>query len=277
MAAPKTPDVVRLSNKPEPEKPPIPAEDIIRQFAAHQDEAAHVREGYIYRKIVDLAEIGDDGKPQAQAEVTTEFTALDDGTWRPKTTRKPDENLQVVSLEPDALQMISSIPSFPFTTGQLAKYDITYQASEKVDDLTTYVFKVTPKMLDREYAYFSGLIWVDNEDFAIVKSYGKWVAETGDMKPPNLPFTIFETYCQPVLNKYWMPAYSRSDAVVNGNNYSVPVRLTIRWDNYKPANGRSEPLPPALNVPQAPDAPAAAPTTTTPNTDSKSPKITLSH
>ncbi len=64
------------------------AEEIIRQLAANQDEAANVRDRYIYRKIVQLSEIGDDGKPAGQAEVTTEFAAQDDGTRRPKTSRK---------------------------------------------------------------------------------------------------------------------------------------------------------------------------------------------
>jgi hypothetical protein len=247
LAPPKTQDTVRLSTTPDPEKPPVPADELIRQFAAKQDEGAQVREGYIYRKTVQLAEITQDGKVSGQAEVTTEYVAGDDGTLRPKTTRKPDSGLQVVDLEPDALQMLSSIPSFPFTTEQLPKYEITYERAEAVDDLMTYVFVVKPKALDREHAYFSGLIWVDNHDLAIVKSYGKWMTETGDMKPPMLPFTFYETYCQPVMNKYWMPAYSRSDAIVKGQNVSIPVRLIIRWDNYQPNPGKSAaaPVPPA--------------------------------
>ena len=99
----------------------------------------------------------------------------------------------------------------------------------------TYVFQVSPKQLDRQHAYFSGLIWVDDRDLAIVKSYGKWVSETGDMKPADLPFTMFETYSQPVSNKYWMPAYARSDGfAVQIKEGGVPVRLIIRWDDYKP-------------------------------------------
>jgi hypothetical protein len=121
---------------------------------------------------------------------------------------------------------------------------------EPVDELMTYVFRVTPNLLDRAHAYFSGLIWVDNHDLAIVKSYGKWVMETGDVNPGGLPFTMFETYSQPVMNKYWMPAYSRSDGFAKGNNYEIPVRLTIRWDNYKVA-GKA--------VPALAAAPAAAP------------------
>ena len=111
-----------LLSNPAAEKPPVPADEIIRQFSAHQDEAAQAREGYIYRKTIQLQETGSDGKPSGQLEVTTEFTAAEDGTWRPKTVRKPDSGLHFVDLEPDALQMLSAIPQFPLTTSQLAKY-----------------------------------------------------------------------------------------------------------------------------------------------------------
>ena len=42
--------------------------------------------------------------------------------------------------------------------------------------------------------YFDGLVWIDNHDLAIVKSYGKWMTEIGPITPPGLPFTMFETY-----------------------------------------------------------------------------------
>jgi hypothetical protein len=248
LAPPRQPDIVRIPSNPTPDKPPIPAEEMIRQLAAHQDEAAQAREGYIYKKTVQLQEMGSDGKPSGQVQVTTEYKAADDGTVRPRTVRNPDSGLQIpdVDLDPDSLQMLSAIPAFPFTTSQLSKYVLTYQTSESVDDLMTYVFQVSPKQLDRDHAYFSGLIWVDDHDLAIVKSYGKWVSETGDRRPSTLPFTMFETYGQPVANKYWMPAYSRSDGFVKLQGGSVPVRLIIRWDDYKPA-------------PKPASAPASAP------------------
>jgi hypothetical protein len=233
LAPPKQPNVVHLPSNPAPDKPPVPPEEIIRQLAAHEDEAAQARAGYIYRKTIQLQETGNNGQPSGQAEVTIEFTAAEDGTWRPKTVRKPDSGLHFVDLEPDALQMLSAIPSFPFMTSELPKYQLTYQTTQPIDDLMTYVFQVSPKQLDRQHAYFSGLIWVDDHDLAIVKSYGKWVSETGDMKPADLPFTMFETYSQPVSNKYWMPAYARSDGFA-GKEGGVPVRLIIRWDDYKP-------------------------------------------
>ena len=129
---------------------------------------------------------------------------------------------------------LTKIPVFPLVSSNLSKYNISYQGKQPVDELSTYVFQVKPKQLERAHAYFDGLVWVDDHDLTIVKSYGKWVTETGDFQPSKLPFAIFETYRQPVADKYWLPAYSSSDGVYDNRGASVPVRLTIRWDQYAP-------------------------------------------
>ena len=106
------------------------------------------------------------------------------------------------------------------------------RTQQLVDELSTYVFQVKPRQLERTHAYFDGLVWVDDHDLAIVKTYGKWVTETGDAQTSKLPFTIFETYRQPIANKYWLPAYSRSDGSYDNRGITVPVRLIIRLDQY---------------------------------------------
>ncbi len=121
-----------------------------------------------------------------------------------------------------------------------------------------YVFRVRPVQVDREHPYFDGLVWVDNHDLAIVKSYGKWMTETGPLNPPMLPFTMYETYRQPVANKYWMPAYSSSDGTVPTKTGDITVRLIIRWDNYAPttADKAGTPAPVTPSAPSDAQAPA---------------------
>jgi hypothetical protein len=95
---------------------------------------------------------------------------------------------------------------------------------------------------------------VDNRDFAVVKTYGKWVSETGDVQFGELPFTFFETYRQHVAGEYWMPAYTRSDGFLGSGDARVPVRLTIRWEEYKAIPGGSRPATagPAVPATQSP-------------------------
>ena len=255
----KAPDVVRIPTTPLPEKaPPIPSEEIIRRFAAQEDEFARARAGYTYRKIVRVEEMGPDGKPTGQAEVTTTTFTGPDGAVSQKASGGQDSTLHILSLERDALESLAQIPAFPLATSQLSKYEITYEGTQPVDELATYVFRVTPKQLDRVHPYFSGLVWVDNHDLAIVKTYGRWVTEIGDISPPQLPFTMYETYRQPVSNKYWLPAYARSDSSESTKNGGVPVRLIIRWEDYQPISGNN-----AL-APAAPANPATSPASAAP-------------
>jgi hypothetical protein len=112
---------------------------------------------------------------------------------------------------------------------------------------------VSPKTLDRQHPLFDGVIWVDQKYLEVVKTYGRWITDLGEMHPPSLPFTMFETYRENVDGKYWFPNYSRAEGVYKMKNRDVPIRVTIKWTNFKP-------FPPTPVVPTAsPEAPPPAP------------------
>src|SRR5258707_5261401 len=51
---------------------------------------------------------------------------------------------------------------------------------------------------------------VDAKYLEVVKTYGKWVTDQGDVHTiADLPFSLFETYRENVDGKYWFPSYSR--------------------------------------------------------------------
>jgi len=230
---PKPPDIVRIPTKPRApaEQPAIPPDEIIRRFSAQEDQLARLIVTYGYRKRVRLEEIGADGKPSGEAELTS-IPVSEDAPR--KAGGEPQSTLKFANLNRDDIEAFSKIPTFPFVSSNLPKYELTYEGKQLLDELNTYVFQAKPRQLDRAHAYFDGLIWVDDHDLAIVKTYGKWVTETGDVRPSQLPFTIFETYRQPVDKKYWFPAYSRSDGSYDSSGITVAVRLVIRWDQYTP-------------------------------------------
>jgi hypothetical protein len=260
---PAPPDVVRLPNRPAPEKAPLPPEEIIKRFGQYEDALSLAFGNFTYRRTIRLEEFGGDGKASGRSEAVTQMTVEADGSRRARAVARTESTLHLTELEPDVLEVIGRMPVFPFATPQLSKYDITYQAAEPVDDLTTYVFKVTPRQVSRTAAYFSGVIWVDDRDFAVVKTYGKWVTETGDVTMGELPFTFFETYRQYVANKYWMPAYSRADGFLGKGDARVPVRLTVRWEEYKPIPAGSVPTA-VPGAPAAPQSPASSPSSSAP-------------
>jgi hypothetical protein len=242
-------NVRRLGTEPEAAAPPsLPPDEIIRRFSRKEDEFIAARPNYGYRKTIRIDEFGDDGKPAGQFLMVTETTRAANGQVISKVVQKPQSTLHYFNLETEDVRDLDRIPAFPLSSGQLAKYDLKFIGDEQVDEIDCYIFKVKPKVLDRTHAYLDGLVWVDTKYLEVVKTYGRWVNELGEVRSATLPFTLFETYRENVDGKYWFPNYERSDDTVHLKDVSVPVRLVIKWTDFKvlPAAGAvATPTPPS--------------------------------
>ncbi len=219
-----------------PEAPSIPPEEIIRRFAAKEDEMVRAILGYTFQKSVRIQEIGPDNKPTGQLEIITQEWISPDGKLMAKPLQRPPATLHKLDIERGDSDLLAATPLFPLTTSQLPKYEISFGGKQPLDELSAYFFIVKPRALDRAHAYFSGTVWVDEQDLVIVKLIGKWVTETGDVTSSVLPFSVFETYRQQVGKNLWFPAYSRSDDTADVGGVSVPVRAIIRWSDFKPVS-----------------------------------------
>lgn len=258
LAPPPRREVVRIPAESTPEPPPVPVEEIIRRFAQKEDEFQRARAAYSYRKTVRVQEFSEDNQPAGEFQLTTEPTTGPDGKRYERIVAQPPPTLRRLRLAPEDLEIIARVPLFALTTEQLTKYQLTYAGKQPLDELTTYIFRVTPRQRERTRAYFEGVVWVDDRDLLIVKTYGKWVTETGDVASPELPFTMFETYRENTDSKYWFPTYARSDDALPLKNGELRIRLTIRWTDYKPsasaASPGGEPSKPPVPPGQAPEA-----------------------
>jgi hypothetical protein len=228
------PPVVGIDVEPKPDPPPVPPEEIIKRVGLNEDAMLQAHAGYTYRRIVQVQELDDNGKPTGNFEYTTELAATPDGRGYEREVKRPDNSLNALNLEVEDLSVLSKIPPLPFTTAQLAKYDLTYLGTQKLDELDTYIFRVHYKQVERLKAYFDGVIWVDNQDFVIVKTTGHWVTELGDITSTNFPFKYFDTYRENIQGKIWFPSYLRADDHVTTKKGPVHVRLIVRWEDYKP-------------------------------------------
>jgi hypothetical protein len=230
-----------------PELPPLPPDEIIRRFAAKEDEMVRAIKGYTFQKDVRVQELGPDRKPAGQFDVVTQLRVAPDGKMYEKMLSRQPSTLQHLDLQRGDNDLVAPAPMFPLSTAMLPKYVITYGGKEPLDELNTYYFMVKPRAVERGRAYFSGVVWVDAQDLVIVKTIGKWVTETGDVKAGDLPFTLFETYRQPVGKNLWFPAYARSDETLEAGGARIPIRIIVKWTDYAPQASAppSETTPPA--------------------------------
>ncbi len=233
-------------SKPEP--PTLPPDEIIRRFAAKEDEMLRAIMGYTFQKDVRLQEIGPDNKPTGQLEIVTQLRITPEGKFYEKPVSRQPSTLHYLDLQRGDSDLLAPTPLFPLTTAMLPKYVITYGGKQPLDELSAYYFTVKPRAVERARAYFSGVVWVDAQDLVIVKTMGKWVTEIGDVTASNLPFTVFETYRQQVGKNLWFPAYSRSDDTIQSGDGSVPIRVIVKWSDFTPqAAAPATASPPVAN------------------------------
>lgn len=238
-----------------PDPTPAQIQDIIKQFSQKESELAKARELYTYRQSVKLTET----EPAGGTYEVVEEVSFDDRDRRiAHVTHAPPNGLQFITMTGEDVQDLQNVMPFSVTADALSNYDISYVGREQVDELSTYVFNVKPKVLTKDRKrYFEGQIWVDDQDIQIVKSYGK---STGYLKKgEDQQFIKFQTYRQLVDNKYWFPVYTYGDDTLRFQDSSQRVKIVIKYTDYKRYHFRTE-----TQIQYGGEAPAAPPAPSTP-------------
>jgi hypothetical protein len=258
MEAPAEHHVTRIGTDPEPPAPPsLPEEEIIRRFSQKEEEYLKARPNYGFRKSIRIQEFGPDGNPVGEFLRVSEYTKMPDGRVAVKAVEHPQSTLQGIYLAPEDLDALDRVPAYPLTATQLRKYELKYLGKEQVDEVDCYIFQAKPKSVERNTALFDGVVWVDAKYLEVVKTYGKWVTDMGDTRGvAQLPFSLFETYRENVDGKYWFPNYLRSDDTLHVKDGDIPVRLVVKWTEFKPVAVAGAA---GASVPASAPTPTAAP------------------
>ena len=204
--------------------------DIIHKFAAKETEFSKARENYTYRQSVKFLELDPGGNTVGKWEVVSDIVFSPEGKRTERVVRAPVVTLKNILLEPEDEQDLRNVQPFVLTTDDLDKYEINYLGHEKIDEITCYVFAVKPKKLVKGERYFEGQVWVDDRDLQIVKTYGRGV---GVRRSKNSRYPKFETYREQIDGKYWFPTYTVSNDTLNFESGPIPIKMTVKYENYK--------------------------------------------
>ncbi len=221
-------------------------EEIIRRFTAKESELFEAWKEYAYQQETKLQVIGPANTISGEFYQLSEFVLNDSGKRLERILRAPQPTLERAGLTMTAEDRNAFINLQPFalTAEELPNYKVAYVGKEKIDDLNTYIFDVTPKavldaremkrMKDQkvEGKYFQGRIWVDDIDLQIVKTAGKIVPEFKQR------FLKFETYRENIDGRYWFPTYTYGDdKLIFEDGPSVHARNVVRYKNYRRFSG----------------------------------------
>jgi hypothetical protein len=214
------------------EPPSIPVEQIIQKFGDRELEFKKERDNYTYTQTFVVQTIDMDGRPDGEYRMTSDILFTPDGKRYEKVISAPPPTLQRISLSQQDMDDLEHVQPFVLTSQELPKYDVKYIGREQVDELSTYVFDVGPKKIEKNQRYFQGRIWVDDKDLNIVKSDGKAVPDIIKKGNENV-FPRFETFRENIEGHYWFPTYTRSDDELRFSTGAIHIRMTVRYANYK--------------------------------------------
>lgn len=214
------------------EQPPVPVEQVITRFADKEAEFAAARSNYVFRQDVLVQELDARDRPTGEFRMVSEIGFEPDGIRRrEEIVYAPLPTLNRIVLGQEDLDDLREIQPFVLTTSSLPVYNVEYVGKQQIDEIDNYVFDVGPREIEKGERYFEGRIWVDDQDFQIVKTYGKAVPDLVDNGVEKL-FPRFETYRQPI-DGYWFPTYTRALDTLNFSSGPVRIRQVVRYEDYR--------------------------------------------
>ncbi|MGQ9633618.1 MAG: hypothetical protein ACUVXB_05170 [Bryobacteraceae bacterium] len=206
--------------------------EIIQKFAAKETEFARARDNYTYRQTARLQELDEFGNERGRWEIVSDIIFTPEGRRIEKVVRAPVATLRNIIMTPEDEQDLRNVQPFVLTLDQLQEYWVRYLGKQMADEIPCYVFAVKPKNMLPGKRYFAGIVWVDDRDLQIVKSYGRGVGLL--KKGSDNQFPKFETFRQQIDGKYWFPVYTRADDVLQfQSGLSQRIRMTVRYEDYK--------------------------------------------
>ena len=225
--------VIRSTDNPVTNEPPSqPVDEIIKHFAEREAEFKSERDNYTYTQAFSIQTLDDDGRPDGEHRETSDVIFTPEGKRIEHVTFAPMDTLRRITMSEQDYDDVRNVQPFVLTATELPKYNVTYVGRQQVDDLSTYVFDVAPKVIEKKQRYFQGRVWVDDKDLQIVMTDGKAVPDIIGKNNENV-FPRFRTYRQNIEKGYWFPVYTRADDYLHFRSGDVHIRMTIRYSNYK--------------------------------------------
>ncbi len=216
-------------------KDPSPTEiqHIIQEFAAKEKIFKEARNNYTYHQINKVEELGPNDQVTGSFQQEWDITYDDKGNRIERVTYAPEPSLKRLILTKEDYEGFRNIQPFVLTTDELNEYDIKYLGHVHVDEITTYVFSIRPKEIEKGKQYFQGQVYVDDRDLQIVKSQGRQVPQDKKVHGQENLFPEFTTWREQVDGKFWFPTFTMANDTLYFESGAVHMKEIVRYTDYK--------------------------------------------
>ena len=220
-----------------PNLSPAEVERIIQAFTAKEVAFRRALNEYSFKRDAILQSIGMGGQIVGEYHRVSTFTFDDQGNRYEKISFFPMSSMSDAVTQED-IDDLGGIQPFALEPSKIPQYNFRYVGKDKIDELSLYVFDVSPKVMPdpkkSKERLFTGRVWVEDQELQIVKTRGKGVPETKKNK-----FPMVETYREQIDGRYWFPTYSYADEeLVFDSGDVLHIRMKVRYTDFELARAK---------------------------------------
>lgn len=210
-----------------------PPPDLARRVAEREGISEAERSRYTYKQWLTVEEFDRRGNKGGIYQDRREVIFLENNDRVEQGIGRPSSTLKILQMTEEDFRDIRDIQPLLFTRERLNFYEARPKGEEKVDGIDCWVLQVRPKQLLDGMRMFEGLLWVDQQDFSVIRSEGRAVPQLRSSRPGKENLFAYFTTVREKIGEYWFPVLTFADDTLDFNNGPLRIKFTIRYREYK--------------------------------------------
>jgi len=207
-------------------------ENLPKLAARRETETEKERNEYTYRQTVTLDELDSRGATRGQYREIRDIVFSPAHERAETTIGKPFSNLKNLIMTDEDFDDIRNLQPLVLTEDRLWNYETRFRGEETMDGQNCWVLQVRPRQILQGQRFFDGMLWIEKNEYNIVRMEGRAVPEIRTTKTENL-FPRFTTIRKPIDGKHWFPVQTYADDTLHFKGGDIRERLQIVYRNYK--------------------------------------------
>ncbi|HEY6803250.1 MAG TPA: hypothetical protein VI306_06705 [Pyrinomonadaceae bacterium] len=224
-----TNDILNVQAPP----PPVArtAESIVAAFVKSESQVRDALNQHTFKRDVVLQTIDANGQVTGEYIRNSQFLFDDRGNRIEQVTYHPPSTIREMRITKEDIQDLAGAQLLGIDISETSKYKLTYAGEDRLDEKRVYVLLVEPAVTPDPHhmnnRFFVGTVWIDSNNFQILRVRGV-VEPHGKQR-----FPTFETWREPQTAKFYLPTRTEADDVLHFPKYDVNYRIRVRYYDYK--------------------------------------------
>jgi hypothetical protein len=209
-----------------------PPPSLAKLVAHRETETEAERNQYMYRQTVTIDELDDRGAARGAYREVRDIVFSPQHERTEEAIGRAGNRLKYLLLTDEDFRDIREIQPLVLTEDRLWNYETKFRGEETMDEVECWVLQVKPRQILQGQRFFDGTIWVDKQEYNIVRLEGQAVPQIRTTKTENL-FPRFTTIRKPIDGRHWFPIYTYADDTLQFRTGGQRIRLRIAYGNYQ--------------------------------------------